>query len=179
MIKLMQIIKYGKQIGKTAKNGNKAFKKIVKGENIVTVIDKNKNVVKTLKSKTDVLWNGAIEKRTGIYDSKGICTDSFSSYFCPNLGTLQKSHYKFGDVKKDIVSEILINGNKMSFKQVHYETKAPSRHIVKTVSNDNIEITNPKFRYGNSGDYFHAHKNKYANDVYKAAKSIYYNEWMA
>ena len=172
-------LRYGKQIGNMAKNGTIALQKTVNGENVVTVFNpKNKEVVKTLKSKTDVLWNGIISKDTLIYNEKGTNTDYLSSAFQPNWGYLKKKHYINGDNEKSICTKINLCGNKMNFEQTHSEGSFPKEIVIKNIKKNDIDITNPDFRYGDCFSQRN-HENKYANDVYKAAGSKYYNKWLS
>ncbi len=42
---------YGEQVGKTAKNGNRVFKRVEKGVEYITGVDKNGNVISTVTRK--------------------------------------------------------------------------------------------------------------------------------
>lgn len=171
--------KYGKQIGEIAKNGTIALKKTINGEDVVTVVNTNDGqVVKTVRSKIYVLWNGIISKYTSIYNSSGKCTDFLSTSFNPHWGNLEVSHFKYGDVKKEIRSEVYLNDKYMSFKQKHFTGDMPYQTIVRTVIKNNIKIKNPNFRYATCGP-DQLHNNKYANEIYKSAGSKYYNEWIS
>lgn len=179
MLSVISAIKYGRQIGKTTRNGSKAFEKNVNGEKIVTVVDKDGNVVKTLKTDTNVFWNGIISKSTSVYDSEGKRTGLYYSSFQPEWGLLRNSHYKYGDVKKEITNEMHISGDKISLKQSHYQGDVPHKSIVKTQTNNDIKIKNQNFRYGNCGNTLTNHSNKYANEIYRINGSEHYNQWIS
>lgn len=179
MLSVISAIKYGRQIGKTTQNGSRAFVKENGADKVVTVIDKDGNLIKTLKSHIDVFWNGIISKTTSVCDSTGKRTDLYMSSFQPEWGLLKNSHYKYGDVKKEIISDIRIYGDKMSLKQSHYHGDISHPTLVKTHTNDDIKIANPNFRYGNCGNMLAKHSNKYANEIYKANGSEHYNEWIS